>query len=372
MGSDCSWGRLIRKGDFNPGIVAEKLTAHCSSLRPNSRCTLSTKAASDSEHVIKEINFEDGMKWVARLYCPVDEQHGRFASNRETRVSSEVAAHRLIRQKTDIPVPEVYSYDASNETIGWPFVLMECMLGKPAIKRLANATPEQDSHFLRQMAQIQVKLANVRMDRIGSIFQSSDGFEVGPDVETAQGPFKKPKQYYQAVASHRDKRSTAYGFFETETLNRGDLPALFSLCTNSVVDDYTEDTFGLANRDLGPHNLLIDDDFNVKAMIDLDFVLSAPLHVVASLPHRSYTELDPVSSDLGGRKRVEEYLNALDADRPDFRNIIRSPLANIWAELERLDHAFGVEESVRIEVVRSAIRFVIQDESFVGGGNEVL
>ena len=69
---------------------------------------------------------------------------------------------------------------------------MECMPGKPAGKKLANATPEQDSHFLRQMAKIQVKLANVRMDRIGSIFQSSDGFEVGPDVETAQGPFEKP------------------------------------------------------------------------------------------------------------------------------------------------------------------------------------
>ena len=269
------------------------------------------------------------------------------------------------RQKTDIPVPEVYSYDASNKTIGWPFVLMEYMPGKPAGKKLANATPEQDSHFLRQMAQIQVKLANVRMDRIGSIFQSSDGFEVGPDVETAQGPFEKPKQYYQAVASHRDKRSIAHGFFEKESLNRGDLPALLSLCILSVVHDDTEDAFGLANRDLGPHNLLVDDDFNIIALIDLDFVLSAPRYIVANLPHRTYTELDPDSSDLGVRKRVEEYLSALEKDRPDFPSIIRSPFAKIWAELERLDHAFGVEESVRVEVVRSAIRFAIEDESFI-------
>ncbi|KAL2048955.1 hypothetical protein ABVK25_010808 [Lepraria finkii] len=365
MGSDWPWGRLTRQGDFNPRIVAEKLTALCSSLRPNSRCTLSSKAASDSEHVVKVIIFEDGIKWVARLYCPVDEQHGRFASTRETRISSEVATHGIIRQETDIPVPEVHSYDASNETIGWPFVLMDCMPGTPAVKKLANATPEQDSHYLRQMAQIQVKLANVRMDRIGSIFQSSDGFEVGPDVETAQGPFEKPKQYYQAVASHRDQRSTAYGNFEKENLNRGDLPALFSLCINSVADDYNEDAFGLANRDLGPHNLLVDDDFNITALIDLDFVLSAPLHVVANLPHRTYTELDPGSSDLGGRKRVEEYLSALEADRPDFPSIISSPLAALWAELERLDHAFGRVESVRVKVVRSVIRFAIQKQSFI-------
>lgn len=55
------------------------------------------------------------------------------------------------------------------------------------------------------MAQIQVKLANVRMGMIGSIVQSPDGFEVGPDVQTAQGPFEKPQQYYQAVASDRHK-----------------------------------------------------------------------------------------------------------------------------------------------------------------------
>ena len=81
-----------------------------------------------------------------------------------------------------------------------------------------------------------------------------------------------------------------------------------------LVDDDTEDDFGLANRDLGLHNLLVDDDFNIKALIDLDFVLSAPRHVGANLPLRTYTELDPDSSDLGVRKRVEEYLSALEVD----------------------------------------------------------
>ncbi|KAL2047627.1 hypothetical protein N7G274_000669 [Stereocaulon virgatum] len=274
------------------------------------------------------------------------------------------------RQKTDIPVPEVYSFDPSNEMIGWPFVLVECMPGKSAEGRLASATPDQDSHFLRQMARIQVTLANVRMNRIGSIFESPDGFEVGPDVETAQGPYENPKQYYQAVASQRDERCAVYGHFETDQFNRGDLPALFSLCLKSVADEYTEDRFGLANRDFGPHNLLVDDDFNIVALFDLDFVLSAPLHVVASLPHKTWSELDPGSSDLGGMKRVKEYLSALEVDRPDFRNIIGSRLAKIWAELERLDHAFGVEESVRGELVRSVIRCVIQGESFVEGTNE--
>ena len=39
-----------------------------------------------------------------------------------------------------------------------------------------------------------------------------------------------------------------------------DFSRKLSLCIISAVDDDTEDDFGLANRDLGPHNLLVDDD----------------------------------------------------------------------------------------------------------------
>lgn len=72
---------------------------------------------------------------------------------------------------------------------------------------------------------------------------------------------------------------------------------MFRLCINSVAE-YTEDGHGLANRDLGPHNLLVDKKFTIVALIDLDFVLFAPLHVVASLLHKTWSELDPGSSDL--------------------------------------------------------------------------
>lgn len=141
---------------------------------------------------------------------------------------------------------------------------------------------------------------------------------------------------------------------------------MFRLCINSVAE-YTEDGHGLANRDLGPHNLLVDKNFTIVALIDLDFVLFAPLHEVASLLHKTWSELDPGSSDLQVMKRVKEFLSALEADRPDFPDIIGSHLATIWAELERLDHAFDVGESFPVELFRLLMGFAVQGESFVKG-----
>ena len=70
------------------------------------------------------------------------------------------------------------------------------MDGQPARERLANATPDQDTYFLKQMAEIHCKLADIQMPKIGSIFQIPKGFDIGPDVETGLGPFDKEIDYY--------------------------------------------------------------------------------------------------------------------------------------------------------------------------------
>ena len=51
---------------------------------------------------------------------------------------------------------------------------------------------------------------------------------------------------------------------------------------------------------------------------------AAPLHVVASLPHKTCLGLDAGSAHLGVMKSDKEYLIALEADRLDFRSIIES------------------------------------------------
>lgn len=42
--------------------------------------------------------------------------------------------------------------------------------------------------------------------------------------------------------------------------------------------------YGLTNLALGPHNMLVDHDFNIVGMIDLDCVVSLPLPLCHQLP----------------------------------------------------------------------------------------
>ena len=145
-------------------------------------------------------------------------------------------------------------------------------------------------------------------------------------------------------------------------MDTGDLPLLFSACINAIHHDYMEKDFGLANRDLGLHNLIVDKEFNVVGLIDLDFVISAPLHVVANLPCRWHSELDVRSSNIGVAKRTKEYLSV--AGRQDFRDKVKTPLAGLWAVLELLDYDIDLESLPWTEV-RSILSFSMHNKSFV-------
>ena len=55
------------------------------------------------------------------------------------------------------------------------------------------------------MASIHVEHANLRFDRIGSLWQDkdTDQFIVGAEIETGQGPWETSEQYFSAVVRHR-------------------------------------------------------------------------------------------------------------------------------------------------------------------------
>ena len=206
---------------------------------------------------------------------------------------------------------------------------MEYLQGTTA--ELMNASPGQDIQFLHQMASIQVELANIQHDRIGSIFEGPSGVYIGRDVETHRGPFQDPRDYYVAVISHRGSCCK----YSKERTRFDDLNLTRMIFYSSFLITYNEQKFGLVNRDLGPHNLRVDEEFNIIGLIDLDFVLAGPLHVMASLPPRWKSELDLHSPNPGVKKRVGEYLDAItNAGRPDIVRAATSDFGGMWIEIE--------------------------------------
>ncbi len=160
-------------------------------------------------------------------------------------------------------------------------------------------TPEQDKHLLTQMADIMVQMATIKFDRIGGIHynEKAQEFEIGVDVETGRGPFSTAKEYFDAVCDREFEfqidRHVLRQPKMTENLKKIDfmLPLLFKELMPTLSDGKLNETsFGLANLDFGVHNILVDENYNVLAVIDLADVISAPLHVVAQVPRMSNLE----------------------------------------------------------------------------------
>ena len=177
-------------------------------------------------------------------------------------------------------------------------MLMEYINGNTAMELsgrkdctpLVFGTAEQDARLRQQMARIQVDLARCHFDSIGSLrFDEKDNeFFIGAEPVTGLGPWKSSFAYYNDIAEHALK----------STVSREELSSRHSFALPLVFKDLvarfcSDDTgpFSLANRDLGFHNILVDDDFAIIGVIDLDGIMAAPKEVVGQFPGLS--DMDP-------------------------------------------------------------------------------
>lgn len=78
-------------------------------------------------HLVRLLVFEDGTKWIARieLHEVTPDSRILFLAEKHTLC--------LIRERTYIPVPRVFGYDACPDRIGRAFMIMEFIPGSTAM-----------------------------------------------------------------------------------------------------------------------------------------------------------------------------------------------------------------------------------------------
>jgi hypothetical protein len=182
--------------------------------------------------------------------------------------------------------------DADN-AVGAPYVFMTYIHGTVAAELSALwgcqpntfGTESQDARFLEQMANIQTQLAHLTFDCIGSLRQgpSEDTFEIGPEIETGLGPWKSQADYYKAVVRHRSHAATQNADPASRERKSITLPERFAELASKYLPSNCC-AYALTNRDFGAHNVLVDKDFSIVGLIDLDGVMAAPLEMVAQFP----------------------------------------------------------------------------------------
>jgi len=220
--------------------------------------------------------------------------------------------------------------------VGAPYILMSYIHGNVASEfRIAKeceiglfGTLEQDRKFRQQMARIQVQLSLLTFDRIGSIFQDGDNFAIGPEVETGRGPWTSPMDFYTDLAPHAILVCETEAPIEVRQSSSFELPRLFERLMSMLGNRDNPGPFGLANRDFGAHNLLVNGDFEIVGMIDFDGVMAAPIEVVAQFPQ--LTGLDrEAPGHLETRPAALERIKKVAPQLTKYRDMVASALAEL-------------------------------------------
>lgn len=146
------------------------------------KCTSITPFGSGTYHHVELLEFQDGWSCV-----------GRFGYNKDQPLGmdeSEVATMQFVAKHTTIPVPEIYFVNYNHDhVVGAAFMLMERKHGKNLWDMWPDLSVLHRQSVLSQIADVNVQLANLEFERIGSLTPNGVGPLFKRDFGTHNGPF---------------------------------------------------------------------------------------------------------------------------------------------------------------------------------------
>ncbi|KAM0083809.1 hypothetical protein ACKRZS_004015 [Fusarium odoratissimum] len=157
-------------------------------------------------------------------------------------------------------------------------------------------TPDQDRSFRKQMAEIQATLSSFKLHEIGSLYQDEEtsDFFIGPETETGKGPWNSSVEYYDDLSNQALQNCIHHASPDVQTASSFANPILFRhLMSLYRQHKSNKGSFSFGNRDVGAHNLLVDEKFQIVGVIDFDGVIAGPIEVVAQYPVLTVLDRDP-------------------------------------------------------------------------------
>ncbi|KAL5365393.1 hypothetical protein BJX96DRAFT_181678 [Aspergillus floccosus] len=267
----------------------DALCRYASSKNSGRPCTLLGMSTVGGVHLIRLLSFED-TRWIARV------QLEPSTALSASLLQAEIDTMALVRDKTGIPIPNVFGYELTDANeIGAAFVLMEFLPGPSAM----DAEEGYESHhgqipttrkdqFYREVAEIQVQMASVRLPKIGSITRRNDNsFGVGP-IPGFGGPFSTAGDFFKEWAkqakfplSDEDIRNYMANGPGEEIIRSIEnfLSSLQNLANNISVDN-DRGPFPLYHHDFYQSNIIVDDKFRILGIIDWEGASTVPWELV--------------------------------------------------------------------------------------------
>lgn len=171
----------------NLAHVEESICKWITSFHPKKLpCQIDSSLLNRSYNSGQKFAFDDGTIWF--LHLP--RARNIFPEYADEKVAMEVEALHLIREKTLIPVPEIYAWGfvGENELDLGPFILISFISGvclrdvigsNDGSQLLKESIPDSDIKYIyRQMVDFMLHLFKIDFNQIGNVPTSKTRFNV--------------------------------------------------------------------------------------------------------------------------------------------------------------------------------------------------
>ena len=331
------------------------LPAYASSLRrskaaagldetANFECTVKYSPMLGSFHALFPVVFKDGVRWLFKI--PAAGHIGRWDSSAARALRSEALTMQMLQRQTSIPIPKVYSFDASlDNNFKCPFILMEYIDGEPLYKskhRVAyfSVFPSIHKHWqltvatewyngftsveaqekfreqaLQGLAAATVQLSAFKYSQAGSPSFDENGKlqEIEPvrvvDIPTTYsrliagcadadtvfcelGPYSNATDYFRSMLDKHQQKEDPFSQGESQVLR------LFLDWIPKEVP-FENETFVIAHPDFNLQNVLVAEDGTLQGLIDWDGVSTVPCSVGCLFPKWLTLDWDPANYTYG-------------------------------------------------------------------------
>ena len=344
-------------------------------------CKVDPNPARGSYNLIFFIDFDDGKRWVLKLPAS---GHPRCWDDFAARaLESEAFTMRWIKEKTTIPVPEVYGFDTCmDNAIGCPYIMMQYIKGQSMYQgwfnpQVSPASLEQfRARALQTIAAAMVQLHNFRFHTSGSLrfgvdgkpygFQSAKVVDFMGTTAKAQydpsmnalfakkGPFKEPMDFLLFNLNRRQS-------MHSDSARARGLHESLRLFTQWTLEPVSGDQypFVLGHPDFDLQNILVKEDGTLCGIVDWDGVGAVP-HTVGCLKYPLWLTRDWEPSNYnydavtGGKKLKSERWENSPVENECYRamyaqfieaELSRQGMDKSTAKITRLSLLAGVLES---------------------------
>ncbi|KAF2632825.1 hypothetical protein BU25DRAFT_406137 [Macroventuria anomochaeta] len=234
--------------------------------------------------------------YLLRVSLPVDPHH---------RTESAVSTIAFVRQITSIPVPHIIAYSSDNlNELGFEWVLIDNIPGTTLHKVWRGMSWDAKEAIVKQLVEHQAQLFEHRFQKIGNIFRQDDGFVVDRMVTTiffqgdhlthnaVRGPFTSSYEWLKArlqlvLTDQQRILSTSCDEDEIEDAEfaHGLAKKLVEILpTVSLPNVSASEPTVLFHDNLLMHNIMVDDEGKLLAIMDWECISAVPLWRACQLP----------------------------------------------------------------------------------------